>query len=588
MFFAKQLRSFLLKFRFSGKCIISLAALPLILTLFATIAHSAEVGLQWDPTTEPELAGYKLYYGLDSGNYTSSMDVGNQTSFTLSNLEYDTVYYFAVTAYSIDGGESDYSGEIFYSVPLPDASGSGGSPDVLPVDSDNDGISDTDEINIYGTNPYNPDSDGDGVADGAEISAGSDPTDPNSVPAYTKIWLEAEDGDLYAPMEIAGDENASAGGYIWVPNGGGSGGYAEYTFEVQEPGDYVIWGRVISNDDSSDSFLVSIDGGDDITWHTKNGGQETWTWDVVSNRDYADVRDASNPTLHHLEAGSHVLTIKHLEDVTKIDKIFITNDMEYVPEGADNGQLFPSGIIEAESGVLTSPLQSISDMAASGGSYVETTEPESGTAIYTFNIDDPGVYKIIARVYAADGGSDSFYVNIDDKGEFIWDLTQDPNEFNVWREDEITNRGTGTSDNPQYDPYTVEFDQGVHTIALRGRESSSKLDYFYFQKVGDILPSTVDTIVPEVQTAPVVSITSPGDGAFLFSNLATVQVEASDDVNVERIELYVDGILQKLEYSSQLDWKWMTNKEPAGQHTISAKAYDTDGNMGVDSVVVYK
>jgi len=45
-------------------------------------------------------------------------------------------------------------------------------------DLDGDGITNDDEINIYGTDPNNPDTDGDGVNDGDEIANGSDPLDP--------------------------------------------------------------------------------------------------------------------------------------------------------------------------------------------------------------------------------------------------------------------------------------------------------------------------------------------------------------------------------------------------------------------------
>jgi|AntRauTorckE6833_2_1112554.scaffolds.fasta_scaffold03094_3 hypothetical protein len=44
-------------------------------------------------------------------------------------------------------------------------------------DSDDDGIPDFDEINLYGTDPNNPDTDGDGFVDGIEIVRGFDPLD---------------------------------------------------------------------------------------------------------------------------------------------------------------------------------------------------------------------------------------------------------------------------------------------------------------------------------------------------------------------------------------------------------------------------
>ncbi len=42
-------------------------------------------------------------------------------------------------------------------------------------DEDNDGVSDYDELNIFGTSPYIADSDSDGRSDGAEIAEGGDP-----------------------------------------------------------------------------------------------------------------------------------------------------------------------------------------------------------------------------------------------------------------------------------------------------------------------------------------------------------------------------------------------------------------------------
>lgn len=45
-------------------------------------------------------------------------------------------------------------------------------------DIDGDGITNDDEVNIYGTDPNNPDTDGDGINDGDEITNGSDPLDP--------------------------------------------------------------------------------------------------------------------------------------------------------------------------------------------------------------------------------------------------------------------------------------------------------------------------------------------------------------------------------------------------------------------------
>ena len=51
----------------------------------------------------------------------------------------------------------------------------------LDNDSDNDGLSDGDELNIYGTDPFNPDSDGDGYSDGDEVKGGYNPNGPGKL-----------------------------------------------------------------------------------------------------------------------------------------------------------------------------------------------------------------------------------------------------------------------------------------------------------------------------------------------------------------------------------------------------------------------
>ncbi len=53
------------------------------------------------------------------------------------------------------------------------------SDEALKVkDTDSDGLSDYDELNIYSTSPYLEDTDGDGLKDGEEVKAGTDPNCP--------------------------------------------------------------------------------------------------------------------------------------------------------------------------------------------------------------------------------------------------------------------------------------------------------------------------------------------------------------------------------------------------------------------------
>ncbi len=93
--------------------LISLA--PFILfPLLPSAVHSAQITLAWDASADPNIAGYKVYYGSASGSYSAAVDVGGQTTCTIPNLSAGTPYYFAATEYDKSGQESGYSNEVVY------------------------------------------------------------------------------------------------------------------------------------------------------------------------------------------------------------------------------------------------------------------------------------------------------------------------------------------------------------------------------------------------------------------------------------------------------------------------------------------
>jgi len=89
-------------------------AIFLVLSLSPLLAYSADVTLAWDANTEPELAGYRIYWGVSSREYSNSVDIGNTTQHTFTGLTKGTTYYAAVTAYDASNNESDYSEEVIH------------------------------------------------------------------------------------------------------------------------------------------------------------------------------------------------------------------------------------------------------------------------------------------------------------------------------------------------------------------------------------------------------------------------------------------------------------------------------------------
>ena len=98
--------------RISRWILICLTALIIVPVLNPKNIYAAQVTLEWDAIIHPLLEGYRVHYGTSSGDYDVTLDVGNWTSCTIADLEDDETYYFAVTAYSTEGEESDYSNEV--------------------------------------------------------------------------------------------------------------------------------------------------------------------------------------------------------------------------------------------------------------------------------------------------------------------------------------------------------------------------------------------------------------------------------------------------------------------------------------------
>ncbi|MBN2845407.1 MAG: choice-of-anchor D domain-containing protein, partial [Deltaproteobacteria bacterium] len=95
-------------------CFIAIVAILFLSPLYSNTAHATDVTLEWDPNPEPDIAGYEVYYGVSSGNYSDMIDVGNYTSCTIGDLETAVIYYFAAKAYNTAGYRSDYSDEVTY------------------------------------------------------------------------------------------------------------------------------------------------------------------------------------------------------------------------------------------------------------------------------------------------------------------------------------------------------------------------------------------------------------------------------------------------------------------------------------------
>lgn len=76
------------------------------------VENAWRVALTWAPSRSSDVVGYCVYYGLTSGNYTFSLDVGNRTG-VVASLPLETkTCYFVVTAYTAIGLQSAPTPEV--------------------------------------------------------------------------------------------------------------------------------------------------------------------------------------------------------------------------------------------------------------------------------------------------------------------------------------------------------------------------------------------------------------------------------------------------------------------------------------------
>jgi len=88
-------------------------------------------------------------------------------------------------------------------------------------------------------------------------------------------------------------------------------------------------------------------------------------------------------------------------------------------------------------------------------------------------------------------------------------------------------------------------------------------------------------------TLPRISITSPANGAVVNSTVS-VLVNASDNVRVQRVELYVDGRLTVTSTTAPFTTKWNARKAARGAHLLKCRAYDAAGNTADAAITVYR
>ncbi|MEX2570727.1 MAG: M56 family metallopeptidase [Gemmatimonadota bacterium] len=308
---------------------------------------------------------------------------------------------------------------------------------------------------------------------------GRGPTAEGFRPTYHV--LEAELGQVTGRVSQRSDEYASAGEYLVFRSDrrGREAGSVAFAVDVDQPGRYLIWGRVLAPSDDANSFYVSIDDGPEVVWDAPerrvDRDDRTWTWDPVSARDLDG--QTMDPLILDLGAGRHTVEVRTREGGARLDAMLVTNDLTQKPEGIWPSTLPVSPVqvtLEAEAASLSPPLMVQPHPAPEMGAFVQVGDDlrrarpgSGGVARLDFRVPDAGIYSMWGRTIAPSDDQNSFWVRVDGgdwvrwngiprSEDWVWSAVRDADEANYLAQ--------------------FELEPGEHTVEIGGREGGVMLD----------------------------------------------------------------------------------------------------------------
>jgi beta-lactamase regulating signal transducer with metallopeptidase domain len=311
----------------------------------------------------------------------------------------------------------------------------------------------------------------------------------------TSYFIEAENTDLPEGILTQPDIYASGEKFIRVKDNVNSrenppvSGSLKYKFRVTELGTYAIWARTKTDHSNEDSFWVRMDGEEWIKWNDIRKS-DTWKWDTVRDWDKNE-----RPVLYRLDRGEHTLELAYREENISLDKLLITNKINYRPEGKD--PVLPARDnevirIPGTAGQIDAHFRTRKGDGAINGEYLISTRqkkelnepPSKADAAFKFRVSKNGKYHIWARVMAESGSENSFWIRVNDKP---WILLNGFKKDGSWKWEQVYDYRGGAG------PVVFDLKKGSHTVEIAHRERNAGLDEIVITDIPGFYPRALDT-----------------------------------------------------------------------------------------------
>ena len=552
-----------------------------------TACFASTVVLQWDPNTDTDLAGYKVYYQADSSTPPfqgtgatqgpSPIDVHNQTTATISGLDPAHAYYFAVTAYNTSGVESVYSNIVYVpelvsptvslSSPANNASVSG-TVSVTASASDNVGVT---KVEFY-------------------VNGALQATDTST--PYLYSWnttsLAAGSYTLMAKAyDAAGNIGQSANVTVNVVNDS-----TAPTVSVTAPANgAVVSGTTTITATASDNVGVSkVEFYEDgVLLAATNVAPYSYNWNTASV-----ANGSHNLTAKAYDAASNVgqsstvtVTVNNPDTIAPTVSITapansatVSGTVSVAATASDNVgvskvEFYVNNVLQKTD--TTSPYTlSWNTTALANGSYTLSAKAydaannigQSSTVTVTVNNPDT-IAPTVSITAPANSATVSGTVSV---------AATASDNVGVSKVEFYVNNVLQKTDTTS--PYTLSWNT---TALANGSYTLSAKAYDAANNIGQSSTVTVTVNNPDT-IAPTVSITAPANSATV-SGTVSVTATASDNVGVSKVEFYVNGTLQATNTGTPYTYSWNSASLTNGTYILSAKAYDAAGNVGQSSNV---
>ena len=542
----------------------------------ATAASASSVSLQWDPSADATVTGYKIHYQADSSAQPfqgpAPVDVQGATMATIDNLDPAHEYSFAVTAYDATGVESAYSNVVNIpemlapttAITFPaNATTVAGTVSVTADAADNVGVA---KVEFYVNGALKTTS----SAAPHLFSWDTTQLTPGSYTLTTKAY------------DAAGNVGQSQSVTVNVAND-----LLAPTVSLTSPASYTtVSGSINIAANSADNVGVSKVEFylNDVLLTATNMAPYTYNWDTKS---------AAN--------GVHTLTAKAYDATGNVGQsqtvtINVSNDLS-----APTVAVTSPGSGATLSGTVSVTASAADDVAVSRVEFYRNgvLMGASNSAPYSYSWDTKSVangnYTLTAKAYDNAG-------NLGQSQNTTVTVSNDvmaPTVGITSPGSSSTVSGTVTIAANATDDVAVSRVEFYQNGVLLGSTSAapyegtdlvqSSITYTLTAKaydaVGNVGQSQSTTVtVANDTTAPTVGITSPAASSTISGTVA-ITVDATDNVGVNRVEYYQNGKLLATTNAAPYSFNWSTKSVSDGSYTLTAKAFDDAGNVASSASV---